>query len=182
MIKSAGEHWVCSVLARVGWAPALTRDGLARTDILAANTRDERQLIEVQVKTTTASNWLLGSNVQRPAISEREWFALVMLGDEPAQAPRTFVVPRDHVAAAAWIAHTDWLTEPGIPPGRRNTGYDRARCHHSWFERYEDRWDLLGTPTGKVPVLLHEDWRDLALSDRVGLPDWHPWAKRFPKR
>jgi hypothetical protein len=31
MTKSAGEHWVCSVLARHGWAAALTRDGLERT-------------------------------------------------------------------------------------------------------------------------------------------------------
>ncbi len=38
MPKSAGEHWVCSVLARLGWAVALTRDGLERTDILAVDT------------------------------------------------------------------------------------------------------------------------------------------------
>jgi hypothetical protein len=35
MIKTVGEHWVCATLARYGWAPALTRDGLERTDILA---------------------------------------------------------------------------------------------------------------------------------------------------
>ena len=33
--KSIGEHWAASELARRGWAPAFTRDGLARTDILA---------------------------------------------------------------------------------------------------------------------------------------------------
>jgi len=31
MTKSAGEHWVCCVLARLGWGAALTRDGLERT-------------------------------------------------------------------------------------------------------------------------------------------------------
>jgi hypothetical protein len=38
MIKTVGEHWVCATLARYGWAPALTRDGLERTDILAVST------------------------------------------------------------------------------------------------------------------------------------------------
>jgi hypothetical protein len=51
MTKSAGEHWVCSVLSRYGWAAALTRDGLERTDILAVQTEGSgRQAIEVQVK------------------------------------------------------------------------------------------------------------------------------------
>jgi hypothetical protein len=51
MTKSAGEHWVCSVLSRHGWAAALTRDGLERTDILAVQTGGPgRQTIEVQVK------------------------------------------------------------------------------------------------------------------------------------
>lgn len=35
MTKTVGEHWVCATLARHNWAPALTRDGIARTDILA---------------------------------------------------------------------------------------------------------------------------------------------------
>ncbi len=51
MTKSAGEHWVCSVLARYGWAPALTRDGLERTDILAVQASGStRTPIEIQVK------------------------------------------------------------------------------------------------------------------------------------
>jgi hypothetical protein len=51
MTKSAGEHWVCSVLARNGWAAALTRDGLERTDILAVQVAaDSRTPIEIQVK------------------------------------------------------------------------------------------------------------------------------------
>ena len=47
--KTVGEHHVASELARRGWAPALTRDGLERTDILAVHTVGRRQ-IEVQVK------------------------------------------------------------------------------------------------------------------------------------
>jgi hypothetical protein len=37
LVKSAGEHWVCRVRSRPGWTAALTRDGIARTDVLAAN-------------------------------------------------------------------------------------------------------------------------------------------------
>jgi hypothetical protein len=43
MVKAAGEHWVASMLARHSWAPALTRDGLERTDILAAKVTGERR-------------------------------------------------------------------------------------------------------------------------------------------
>lgn len=53
MTKSAGEHWVCSVLASAGWGAALTRDGLERTDILAVRADGTRRMIEVQVKTAS---------------------------------------------------------------------------------------------------------------------------------
>lgn len=36
--KTVGEHHVAAELARRGWAPALTRDGVERTDILAVDT------------------------------------------------------------------------------------------------------------------------------------------------
>jgi len=48
--KTIGEHHVASELARRGWAPALTRDGLERTDILAVHTKPaSRRMVEVQV-------------------------------------------------------------------------------------------------------------------------------------
>jgi hypothetical protein len=122
LVKAAGEHWGCSVLSRLGWPVALTRDGVARTDILATDP-GSGWLIEVQVKTasfSTRPSWLLGTKAQEPARTDHEWFVFVVLGSEPWEAPRSFVVPRDHVSAAAWISHTNWLTEPGIPPGRRN--------------------------------------------------------------
>lgn len=50
MTKSSGEHWVCSMLSQYGWAAALTRDGLERTDILAVHTTQPgRPMIEVQL-------------------------------------------------------------------------------------------------------------------------------------
>ena len=51
MTKTIGEHWVCTTLARLGWAPALTRDAIERTDILAVGTQHaDRPRIEIQVK------------------------------------------------------------------------------------------------------------------------------------
>src|SRR5215212_7104840 len=80
MVKSVGEHWVCSELARRGWAPALTRDGLSRTDILAVGVnRPDRPQIEVQVKVATqvrTTSWELGNAINQLALSDREWFVL----------------------------------------------------------------------------------------------------------
>jgi hypothetical protein len=56
---SAGEHYVCSMLARYGWAASLTRDGLERTDVLAVHSV-ERDMIEGQVKTIRTGKWMLG--------------------------------------------------------------------------------------------------------------------------
>jgi hypothetical protein len=113
MVKTAGEHWVCATLARYGWAPALTRDGLERTDILAVGTHlPHRPTIEVQVKTASqrgeTTNWPLGAKAQLFAESDLEWFALVLLPELP-RTPRAFIVPRDHLSAATWIVHQEWL-------------------------------------------------------------------------
>ncbi|MBO0906999.1 hypothetical protein [Arthrobacter sunyaminii] len=185
MSKSAGEHWVCSVLARHNWAAALTRDGLERTDILAVHTDGPRRQIEVQVKAIQAKDakgtWLLGLKSQQPALSQHEWYVLVLLDTSmPTAAPRSFIVPRDHVAAAAWIGHMNWLTDPETPPGKRNAGPDQSRVSVETFQPYEDRWDLLGTPTGEIPVMLPRHYRKLAVDPRVGLPEDHPWKEYLP--
>jgi hypothetical protein len=49
MVKTVGEHWVCATLARHGWAPALTRDGLERTDILSQSTAREEGATDLKV-------------------------------------------------------------------------------------------------------------------------------------
>lgn len=185
LTKSAGEQWVCSVLARLGWAAALTRDGVERTDILAVHAGGElRQMVEIQVKTVNhagpRTTWPLGSNAQKVSLSDREWFVLVWLPREPLAAPRAFVVPRDHVAAASYINHMDWFTEPGVPAGKRNTPLSQARVEASVWMGYEDRWDLLLNPTSDAPVLLPAHYRDLAQEDRVGLPPGHPWCADLP--
>jgi len=182
MVKLAGEHWTCSAMAQHQWAVALTRDGLERADILAVHST-AGTMVEVQVKATSArpvGNWLLGLKAQQPARTKHEWFVLIVLGADPTDVPRAYVVPRDHVAAAAWISHQDWLTEPDVKPGTRNTGLDRARVKETVFEAYRNRWDLMEHPTPNAPVLLPTTFRDLAEGPRVGLPSGHPWATAFP--
>jgi hypothetical protein len=182
--KSIGEHHVCAMLARFEWAPALTRDGLERTDILAVHTQGHRPMVEVQVKSIRGSgdkvSWPLGLKSQSPALHDREWFVLVAIPVNPRQPIRNFVVPRDHIAAAAWIEHMNWLTEPGISAGKRNVGVDRARSTLSTFSGYEDRWDLLLEPAHAAPILLPAAFHDWAQEVRVGLPPDHPWHMSLP--
>ena len=185
LTKSAGEHWVCSAMSRLGWGVALTRDGLERTDILAVDPNaTPRRMIEVQVKTCTgdgnAANWPLGEKAQQPALSGDEWFVMVALGKNPATPPRSFIIPRDHVAAAAWIRHMDWLTDPTVPAGTRNSHISTARVQLPFFTGYEDRWDLLSQPTAHAPVLLPSNFHTLAQDPRVGLPPGHPWHTNLP--
>jgi hypothetical protein len=172
------------MLARLDWAPALTRDGLERTDILAVHLQGERPMIEVQVKSIRGAkdnvSWPLGPKSQSPALHDREWFVFVAIPASSLEQIRNFVVPRNHVAAAAWIEHMNWLTEPGIVPGKRNVGIDRARSHLSTFKGYEDRWDLLLSPASESPVLLPEVFREWAMEARVGLPSDHPWLQTLP--
>lgn len=183
--KSIGEHWVASELARRDWAPALTRDGLERTDILAVRTVGERMQIEVQVKSALASgpraSWPLGLKAQQPPLHDFEWFVMVAADPDVTQPLCGFVIPRAHVAAAAWIAHMEWLTDPEAPAGKRNAGVDRSRVFLPDFSGYEGRWDLLECPTTEAPVLLPSRFHDYALLDRVGLPPMHPWRDGLPE-
>jgi hypothetical protein len=47
---------------------------------------------------------------------------------------------------------------------------------------YEDRWELLGTPTPEVPVLLPPRLRELAPDERTGLPNGNPRNDHPPTR
>jgi hypothetical protein len=187
MTKTIGEHHVASELARRGWAPALTRDGLERTDILAVMAEGQkRRLVEIQVKGARGSNvdtvsWPLGLKSQQPSMHGHEYFVLVAIPSVSDLPPRDFVVPRIHVAAAAWISHMDWLTERGVPGGKRNAPVDRARVQLEVFRAYENRWDLLLDDQRDAPVLLPSRYRDLALSARVGLPPGHEWSGNLPQ-
>jgi hypothetical protein len=184
--KTIGEHHVASELARRGWAPALTRDGLERTDILAVFTEGEpRRMVEIQVKAARGKkpelfSWPLGEKTQGPSMHEREYFVLVGVPSDHAEPPRSFVVPRSHIAAAAWISHMAWLTEPGVPTGQRNAAVDKSRVKLPAFAAYEGRWDLLMVDERDAPVLLPPLYRTLAQEPRVGLPPNHPWRVSLP--
>jgi hypothetical protein len=172
------------VLAQLNWAAALTRDGVARTDVLAVNSIDGR-MVTVQVKTTWCNpgqlaKWQLGLKDVLPAVAPSEWYVMVKLeGSAPARC-RYFVVPRDHLAAAAWIVHQNWLTNPNVPAGTRNTQQSRAIVDETVFAGYEDTWDTLDTSTDLVPVRLPSWCRERALEERVGLPPDHPWRRSLP--
>jgi hypothetical protein len=184
--KTIGEHYVAAELARRGWAPAFTRDGLARTDILAVKVdSDARRMIEIQVKGARGPRferitWPLGLKSQKPALQEGEFFVLVAIPTAVVDRPRFFVVPRDHVAAAAYIGHQDWLHDPAVPPGTRRATLDQSRVSIPVFARYEDRWDLLDGDQSTAPVLLPTRFHDLATEERVGLPPGHPWHHSLP--
>lgn len=184
--KTIGEHHVAAELARRGWAPALTRDGLERTDILAVLAEgSDRRLVEIQVKAARGArmdsiSWPLGSKSQAPSLHDREYFVMVAIPHDLRAHPRNFVVPRVHVAAAAWIEHMSWLTHPDAPPGRRNAPVERSRVSLRTFAAYEDRWDLLDLDQSVAPILLPSNFRDLATIERVGLPPGHEWLRGLP--
>jgi hypothetical protein len=125
-------------------------------------------------------SWPLDPKSQTPALHDHEWYVLVAIPTDPQTPIRNFIVPRDHVAAAAWIEHMNWLTEPGIAAGKRNVGVDRARSKLSTFRGYEDRWELLLKPAGQMRVLLPAAFRSWEIEERVGLPPGHPWRTGLP--
>jgi hypothetical protein len=180
---------VCGVLAQFNWAAALTREGVARTDILAVSA-DTGRTVTIQVKTTwreeTKTSWLAGWRLGMkdkdivPAVAPTEWYVMVKLEGEAPAAASYFVVPRDHVAAAAWIAHQNWLTDPEAAPGTRNATQAQAVVKETVFADYKDRWDLLGTATDAIPVLLPPWCKKQCKLPRVGLPPDHPWSNQLP--
>lgn len=116
-----------------------------------------------------------------PSLHSREWFVMVAIPDEHEVPMRYFVVPRDHVAAAAWIEHMNWLKTPGVEAGKRNVGPERSRVMLPTFAGYENAREALATPTNQVLVTLPPQFRDYALeTSRVGLPAGHPWHEALP--
>lgn len=177
--KTVGEHWAASELARWGWAPAMTRDGIERTDILAVHAVGERTQIEVQVKTANGAGlrtrWRLNEKTQQPPASRPR-----MVRACPRRPRHDEAGARVHRATStpqrgAWIRHQDWLTEPGVPAGKRNADHTQTYVPAKVFERYEARWDLMELRTTEVPVMLPHRFRELAQDPRVGLPEEHPW-------
>lgn len=151
--------------------------------MLAANSATG-QMIEVQVKAASFGirvSFMLGEKGCDLSRSDHEWYVLVVLAREAWAQPRAFVVPRDHVAAATWIRHLEWRTNPAVAPGKRNTGIKGARIDDWVFARYEQRWDLLNASSTDAPVMLPPRFWDWATGDRIGLRDDHPWNHDLPE-
>ena len=155
---SAGEHWVCSVLAARGWTVALTRDGIAHTDILAVHPGPPRIPIEVQVKTASygTGNWRVNRKAQEPSVPQvNEWFVFVQLAEPSWASPTAYVVPRNHVRAMAHIAWLKYRTDPSLPTAtlaKRNADLNDTRLHADpELHGYKNRWDLLSRPTNEAP-------------------------------
>lgn len=184
-VKSVAEHWACSELARRGWAPALTRDDMARTDILAVSTLlPGRPTIQVQVKSATKStkrnrvSWHLGKSTSALDESDSAWFVLVVVPEIPAPL-YGFVIPRDHVAAATYLNHQSVFTGAGRTPDHPDVELDRMRISETVFEAYQDRWDLLDSPTSEVPIMLPKPLLELIDDQRIRSPE-RPWAPQGP--
>src|SRR6185295_6133299 len=97
---SAGEHYVCSMLARYGCAASLTRDGLERTDVLAVHVV-ERHMIEVQVKAVRTGSWMLG---------RKGPFQTALAGSGTSSSGS---VPRPACPRATWSRETTSRQPPG---------------------------------------------------------------------
>jgi len=140
-------------------------------------------MVEVQVKAASNSgnpSWIFGAKGVEPARSPHEWFVLVVLPAKAWDAPNSYVVPRDHIAAGFWISFTEWFAKPRTRTTPLKTTLASARTFHDVFAAYENRWDLLRNPADEAPVLLPSSFRALALSARVGLPPNHPWRATLP--
>jgi hypothetical protein len=184
MIKTIGEHWVCATLARRNWAPALTRDGIERTDILAVGTHlRSRPTIEIQVKTSTdpapKSPWFLGKQGPPSARSANEWFVCVLVPSDLEAPLEAFVVPRDHISAAAWIYHHH---KSKAFKQERKTKFNQFTIPKFYLKGYKERWDLLDRRTSEAPVRLPGFLPDWAKQDSVCLPPDHPWGDELPEK
>jgi hypothetical protein len=179
VVGSAGEHFVCSVLAQLGWAAALTREGVAHADVLAVRASAERQMIEVQVKTKSWNRrpkWPMGHWME-PSASNRQWYVFVLLAPDPGERPTCFVVPHDHVTAGTHLGHQAWRTDPAVPAGKRNTPLTRTMAGIDLWERYKEAWELLEKPADEAQIRLPMWLRPLIDEPRIEFPNWHPWRE-----
>ncbi len=126
------------------------------------------------------AGWRLGMKDIFPATAPTEWYVMVKLEGPAPAATHYFVVPRDHLAAAAWISHQSWLHDPSAAPGTRNATQAQAVVYEPTFADYKNRWDLLDTATDQIPVLLPASYKERCQLRRVGLPSNHPWRKQLP--
>lgn len=167
---AAGEYYVAAELSLRGWLATPTIKNAPGTDVLAQY-REKGILVAIQTKTASLGNqFMVNASMERPSSANNEWVVLVKL-HELGSRPSFFIVPHDHVAAAAYAQHKRWLGTPGRG-GRQHRDNPRRMLIAKQFLDYEDRWDLLLRHTSEVPNLLGADYSEcIAL---WGVPPGHP--------
>jgi hypothetical protein len=170
LIGAAGEYYVAAELSLRGWLATPTIKNAPGTDVLAQY-REKGILVAIQTKTASLGNqFMVNASIERPSSANNEWVVLVKL-HALGSRPSFFVVPHNHVAAAAYAQHMRWLKTPGVG-GRPHVDNPRRMLKANEFLAYEDRWDLLLRPTSDVPNLLGADYAEcIAL---WGVPPGHP--------
>lgn len=152
---AAGEYYVAAELSLRGWLATPTIKNAPGTDVLAQY-REKGILVAIQTKTASMGNqFMVHESIERSSAADNEWVVLVKL-HELGTRPSFFILPHDHVAAAAYAQHRRWLGTPGRE-GKQHNDTARRMLIAKQFVGYEDRWDLLLRPTTEVPNLLGDD-------------------------
>jgi hypothetical protein len=166
---ASGEYYVAAELSLRGWLATPTIKNAPGTDVLAQY-REKGILVAIQTKTASMGNqFMLNASIERPSSADNEWVVLVKL-HELGSRPSFFVLPHDHVAAAAYAQHQRWLGTPGRA-GQPHNDNPRRMLIAKQFLGYEDRWDLLLQRTTEVPNLLADDYADCIT--QWGVPPGH---------
>lgn len=167
---AAGEYYVAAELSLRGWLATPTIKNAPGTDVLA-QFRETGTLVAIQTKTASFGNpFMMNLGIERVSSADNEWVVLVKL-HQPLTRPSFFVVPHNHVAAAAYAQHRRWLKTPGRA-GQPHRDNPRRTLRAHQLLAYEDKWDLLLRPTSAVPNLLGDDYADCIA--QWGVPSGHP--------
>ena len=87
-------------------------------------------------------------------------------------------MPHDLVSARIYSAHRHWLSTPS-PTGRARNDGSRRDIRHRHLDGYEDAWRLLESAKARETPFVGHAWILDVVRDH-GLPENHPWRRRFP--
>ncbi len=169
IIGAAGAYFAAGELSAMDWAAALTVGNSPRADLVAKRPQP-REAVAIQVKTSRAGDFQIGTLAERePSPSTaREWFVLVAL-QGPGNRPVFYVAPWNHVGAMTHLAYQAWLNNPGRG-GRKRKPHGRRALAQGEFTKYREAWDLLDDNPHEVDEGRLPDWV-LGWYDELGLPD-----------
>ena len=167
---TAGEYFVAAELSQRGWLATVTIKNAPGTDVLAQEPTTGT-IIAIQTKTASEGNqFLLNKKCEVPTSALSDWYILVKL-HKLGIRPTFYIVPRNIIAGAAYAQHREWLARPDRT-GKPHNDNDRRMLLAKHFSDYEDRWELLNSPTTEAPLLLGQWYRECV--ENFGLPQGHP--------